>query len=193
MKTTFSTIGALLLFLLAPHAMAQGGPRAVVQEPVKDIGIVESGATVTHTFAIANEGDQPLQILDVDPDCGCTVAEFDRDIQPGASGKITAVVDVSTFVGPIAKYLRVTTNDRGNPQLLLTLKAEVRPLVQIYPGYARFLTVIDGGELTADQTVWASDLEDFSLSKPVSPYPFVKVGVREAEENEERSEGRGRQ
>lgn len=171
----------------------QGGPVATIDEPVQDVGIVESGATVTQSFTLRNEGDAPLEILEVDPDCGCTVAEYDEVIAPGASGKITAVMDVTTFVGPIAKYLKVLTNDPRNPELTLAVKAEVRPQVQIYPGYVRFLTVVGSGEESADQTVWAADIPDFEIRGVRSPYRFVKVRAREATEDEERSEGQGKQ
>lgn len=188
-------IFALLAILGAatPPVWSQSGPAAIIDEPVKDVGIVESGATVTQTFTLRNEGDAPLEILEVDPDCGCTVAEYPAVIAPGASGQITAVMDVTTFVGPIAKYLKVMTNDRRNPELTLAIKAEVRPQVQIYPGYVRFLTVVGSGEESADQTVWAADIPDLEILKVRSPYRFVTVKAREATEDEERSEGQGKQ
>ena len=38
---------------------------------------------VEAVFEIANDGDQPLEITEVRPSCGCTVAEFDKVIEPG--------------------------------------------------------------------------------------------------------------
>jgi len=193
MRQLTAAISALLVVALVPLARAGDGPSLVVDEPVKDLGIVESGATVTHTFRLRNEGDSPLEIREVDPDCGCTVVEYDRWIAPGQTGKVTAAVDVSTFVGPIAKYLVVLTNDSSNPEMSLAVKVEVRPLVQVYPGYVRFLAVTGDQAQQADQTIWASDVDDFELLKVRSPYAFVEARIREAEEGERRSEGQGRQ
>ena len=183
---------AAVSIVLAP-AHAQRGPAVTIDEPVADVGIVESGATVTHTFTLRNQGDAVLELLEVDPDCGCTVAEYDAVIGPGSSGEITAVVDVTTFVGPIVKYLKVVTNDRQNPELTLGVKAEVRPQVQVYPGYVRFLTVVGAETEPADQTVWAADIPNFEILKARSPYRFVRVRAREASEEERRSEGQGKQ
>ena len=187
------TFAAALILASAAVSVAQSGPSLVVDEPIRDVGIVESGATVRHTFVLRNEGDARLEIREVDPDCGCTVVDYDRRIAPGGSGEITADVDLSTFVGPIAKYLLVYTNDVARPEVTLTIKAEVRPLVQAHPGYVRFLAVVGDEVEPADQTIWASDVADFEVTGVRSPYPFVDVAFREAAENERRSEGQGRQ
>jgi hypothetical protein len=168
-------------------------PVVVVDEPVHDLGIVETGASVKHTFVLRNQGGGALEIVEVDPDCGCTIVEFDKQIAAGRSGKITAEVDLSTFFGPIAKYLRVYTNDPATPELSLAVKAEVRPLVQAHPGYARFLTVTGETVDRVDQIVWASDIDGFEIESVRSPYGFVRVEARAATDSEERSEGRGTQ
>ncbi len=186
-------LGVAIAFLSASGVPAQGGPSIVAEEPVHDIGIVEAGTDVVHTFVLRNEGDAPLELIEVEPDCGCTVVSYDRRIAPGRTGKVTARIDISTFVGPIAKYLVVHTNDSATPQLSLAIKVEVRPLLQAHPGYARFLTVVGEGAEPVDQVVWASDIEDLELRNVRSPYRFVSVAAREAKEGEERSEGQGRQ
>ncbi|MDX1643727.1 MAG: DUF1573 domain-containing protein [Thermoanaerobaculia bacterium] len=191
-----SSGGSLTLLaatLLVAPLFGQGGPSVSVDRPVADVGIVQSGSTVEHTFTLRNDGDASLEILEVDPDCGCTVAEYDAVIPPGASGRITAVMDVTAFVGPIAKYLRVVTNDRQNPELTLAIKAEVRPQVRIDPGYVRFLTVVGAGAERADQTIWADDIPNFEIHGVRSPYPFVEARARPATEEEESASGQGRQ
>jgi hypothetical protein len=190
---TALAIIAIAFLSLAQPGSSQTGPSLTVEEPVRDIGIVESGATVTHTFVLRNDGDAVLEIINVDPDCGCTVVEYDRRIAPGQTGKIKAEVDVSTFFGPIAKYLVVFTNDPSNPEFSLAVKVEVRPLVQIHPGYVRFLSVVGETVERSDQTIWASDIENLEIRNVRSPYRFVSAEVHEAKEGEERSEGQGRQ
>ena len=50
-------------------ALAQqaGSPRMVLKEKIFDQKAVEQGAVIEHTFDVANEGDQPLQIKKVEP------------------------------------------------------------------------------------------------------------------------------
>jgi len=186
-------VSLISLAAIAVVASAQTGPSLTVEESVRDAGIVQTGAKIRQTFVIRNQGDEALRLLSVDPDCGCTVVSFDDVIAPGSTGTIEAEVDVSTFVGPIAKYLNVRTNDPANPQLALTIKAEVRPEILTHPGYARFLTVVGEEELSSEQTVWASEFENFEIRGVRSPYPFLDVEFHEATEKEERSEGQGRQ
>jgi len=193
MKLSRLLIAATLALAVAPSAVGQTTPSLVVVEPVKNAGVVRVGTTIRETFTLRNEGDAELRILSVEPDCGCTIVAFDRVIAAGGTGEISAEVDVSRFVGPIAKYLNVRTNDPANPQLALTIKAEVRPRVQVYPGYARFLVVEGEAEHRSEQTVWASDLDDFEISSARSPYSFLGVEVHEATGDEVRSEGQGRQ
>jgi len=50
-------------------------PKAVAVEPVADLGSVPKGEKITHDFVIKNEGDADLMITNVQPACGCTVAD----------------------------------------------------------------------------------------------------------------------
>lgn len=193
MKTSKLLLIAIAAMSVAAATVAQTAPSLVVVEPVKDAGAVGVDATIEQTFTLRNQGAEEMRILSVEPDCGCTIVSFDRVIPPGGTGEVSARVDVSRFVGPIAKYIQVLTSDPANPQLALTIKAEVRPKVQVHPGYARFLTVEGTGELRAEQTVWASDQDDFEVVSARSPYPFLDVKVREATADQERPEGRGQQ
>ena len=197
-----TAILALCAALLAPSLplLAQGdaapakGPKAVVAEPMKDVGTVPTGEKIVQDFMIRNEGTAPLEISKVQPACGCTVAEFDKTIAPGATGKVHAAVDTKTFTGPIAKGVSVFTNDPANPQIQLTIKATVEPYIIAKPGYARF-SVVKGepklGEIV--QTLWANDGAPFKVLKVDSPIPGLETSFREATESERRPEGKGTQ
>jgi hypothetical protein len=160
------------------------GPAAVALETIKDFGVVNKGQRITHEFRIRNAGEATLEITEVRPSCGCTVAEFDRTIAPGEEGKITATVDTRNFKGGIAKSVRVFTNDAENPQIDLVMKANVRSQVEVDPGYARFVAVYGEPQKTSVQSVWSEEYPDLEIRKVESPYAFVKVSYREAEEGE---------
>jgi len=169
------------------------GPTAVALGTIKDFGVVDKGQRVTHEFLIRNDGDAALQITEVKPGCGCTVAEYDRTIVPGETGKVTATVDTRNFKGGIAKSVRVFTNDPKNPQIDLVIKANVKSRVEVDPGYARFIAVYGEPQKTSVQSVWSGDRRDLDIVKAESPYPFVKVSFREAEEEERLKGASGRQ
>ncbi len=173
---------------LATVASAQGEavPKAVPVEPVKDLAIVPKGELIVHQFLIRNEGNAPLELTDVHPACGCTVAEFDRVVPPGGVGKVTAKLDTSSFNGPISKSIAVLTNDPANPKLQLVIKAEVKPYVNAYPGFARFNYVQGETTGTISQNLWSEDGHPLKVLKVTAPYPHLKVGFHEAKEESEK-------
>jgi uncharacterized protein DUF1573 len=184
------------LFGQAPAAPAApaGGPKAVAVEPISDVGTVPKGEKVAHDFMIKNDGNAVLQITEVQPACGCTVAEFDKTIAPGKTGKVHAVIDTTTFNGPIAKTVTVFTNDPANPQILLTVRAKVEPYISVKPGYARYSTV--QGEATVGtiaQTLWAPDGTPMDVVSVDSPFPYLTTTFREAKEGERLPDAKGKQ
>lgn len=188
----------VVLFTLGLGAVAADqaespAPAAVALEMVKDFGVVNKGQRVTHEFQIRNDGEATLEITGVRPSCGCTVAEFDKTVAPGETGKVMATVDTRNFKGGIAKSVRVFTNDSQNPQIDLVIKANVRSQVEVDPGYARFIAVYGEPQKTSVQTLWSEDHEDLKILKAESPYPFVKVTYRQVKEDEESRDSSGRQ
>lgn len=179
-KTSIPILLALLwMTALAPdRAVAQ--PGAVFPETVIDVGAVNKGERASYEFTIQNEGDQTLQITQVKPSCGCTVAEYDKTVPPGGTGKITAVVDTSNFKGAIAKSVKVFTNDPINPQINLVIKAIIKTHVEIEPGYARFVAVHGEPNAKSVQRVWSKEKPDLKILDAKSPYPHVKVSYAEA-------------
>jgi hypothetical protein len=180
--------------VVAQEAASGAAPKAVAVEPTKDLGVVSQGSKVTHEFVIKNEGNAPLVLHDVRPGCGCTVAEYDEKIAPGGSGTVKAVMDTSDFAGAIAKGLTVFTNDPQAPTLELVMKAEVRTHIVAHPGYARYIYVQGAEPGTISQTMWTVDKGvDLEILGVSSPYPYLKVGFREAKQEERRPEAQGRQ
>jgi hypothetical protein len=178
----------------APDAPAKPAPKAVFPEMTWDAGRVIKGDVIRHAYEVKNEGDAPLQVLEVVPSCGCTVAEFDREIAPGASGKINVVVDTSTFDGPSTRWIGVLTNDPSNPRVQLAIKSETFPYLRARPGYARYIYVQHEPVGTITQTLWAADgFADLQVTRVESPYPYLEVSFAEAKPEERNPDGEGRQ
>jgi len=69
-KSFFSILCAMAFFLLFFHlALAQDvkKPRLVLKTPIFDVGEVDEGKVIKHTFTVYNRGDTTLQIKNVRP------------------------------------------------------------------------------------------------------------------------------
>lgn len=186
-RTAFPAILTLCAAALvaAPATAQELHSRVVIPEPVHDAGKVAKGEKISHDFAIRNDGEAPLEISDVRPACGCTVADFDKTIAPGETGSVRAVLDTMTFDGPISKSITVYTNDPVNPKLQLAVKAEVQPYLFMQPGYARFVQAQKSEPGRVKQIVYTTTFDDLQITRVESPYPFLDVTYRKATEADE--------
>ena len=192
MKTAILAFSCVLL--VAATLLAQGKPKAVAVEPIKDVGFVGKGDMAIHEFVIRNDGDAPLELREVRAACGCTVADFDKAIAPGKTGKVRVTLDTKSFNGPTAKGVTVYTNDPAAPTMELTVRADVGQFVKIKPGYARFISV-QGEEKEGKivQTLWTPDKSPLQIVKVESPYPFLNVRFWEAKPEERLAENADQQ
>lgn len=187
-------VAAGAMAAVAQEPAAEARPKAVAPQPIHDAGTVVPGQQIVHDFVIENQGAAPLEITSVRPACGCTVAQFDRTIAPGASGKVHAVLDTSTFAGAIAKGITVLTSDPARPRLELTVKATVQPHLMVEPGYARFVQAQHSDPGVVSQRVWTPSFADLEILEVTSPYPFLTVRHKAITAEEDRNEkGQGQQ
>jgi len=118
-------------------------PVIEVRETSKDGGVVEEGTVVKLQFTVANTGKSDLQIVRVKPDCGCSIAHWDKQIKPGETGTIQAEMHTEYFRGTVTKHFTVFSNDPLQPELRLAISARVTPLVQVTPSTVAMLAVED--------------------------------------------------
>jgi hypothetical protein len=151
---------------------AEKAPRLTIVEPVKDYGTIAKGEKLDWSFLVKNTGDSDLQIIAAKPGCGCTVADFDKVIKPGETGKVTAHVDTAAFAGPIAKTVTLETNDPTTPTSQLTIHAVVKPYVEAFPaGFVRF-NLLQGEADTQSVMLYSEEDEPFAVTKvdlPIDP------------------------
>lgn len=110
-------------------------PKVSVLETAYDFGKVTEDRALTHTFAFKNSGGKSLKVEEVDPDCACTAADFDRTIPPGGEGKITLTIKPYSVLGQFKKETRVRLNDPESPLVVFTMKGEVQLFVEIQPSH----------------------------------------------------------
>ncbi|MGC8917002.1 MAG: DUF1573 domain-containing protein [Thermoanaerobaculum sp.] len=147
-------------------AAPEAKPAAEFPEKIKDFGVVTKGEKIRAVFEVRNTGTAPLDINQVRPTCGCTVAEFDRTIPPGGKGKVVAEVDTTDFTGPISKAVLVYTNDPALPSVTLVVKADVQAFIDVVPrSFVRF-NVLQG-----------EPAEEKVVLVPAQPVDFKVLGV----------------
>ena len=78
-----------------------------------DFGTAKMGEVVSITFRCKNTGDKPLYLFNVQPSCGCTLADYTKEpIAPGQEGRIDAQFDTKkSHPGEVHKTVFVSANN----------------------------------------------------------------------------------
>ena len=165
---------------VAPAALA--APQAVVETLVKDFGTVFEDKALTHTYVLKNTGDAPLKILEVDPDCNCTVPNYDRAIPQGGEGKVTLTIKPYSVIHEFKKDTKVRLNDPARPEIVLVMKGVAKPFIEIQPSHIVRLRGTPGKDLKG-QLLFTSHLaEPFTITEFRTNIPDkVKVSLQEVQ------------
>jgi hypothetical protein len=132
MRQLFITL-LCAIFFATPVAFAQQGGAAPKKTgpqfkfkggDVHDFGQVKKGPIVNYSFEFTNTGKEPLIIRDVNPSCGCTNAEWDKEpILPGKKGRIKVGLRTAEQKGNFMKEVYIQSNAiNGAPDGRYTLR-----------------------------------------------------------------------
>jgi hypothetical protein len=107
-------------------------PSIIFDNPAKDFGKVMQGEMLKHVFSFTNKGTTTLEILGVEPSCGCQAASISaKRIKSGQSGRIEVSVDTAGLIGAVDKSVIVLTNDPRTPSVSLSVRADVQPEISV--------------------------------------------------------------
>jgi thiol-disulfide isomerase/thioredoxin len=135
-----------------------------------DFGDVWSGQDVQYAFEIYNRGQVALQIRNVRPQCGCTVAgEYPRTIEPGKSGKFPFSVKTAGFRGRQIKLITIDSNDPVTPTLSLRLLGNFRPYIDVSPAGAFFSPIV--GDKPVSRVVKITNNTEAAMTLKLRPVP----------------------
>ena len=167
---------ALLLGFGVAGISGYAAPNLACDEPEYQFGELDSSETVKHDFVIRNEGDEPLKITRVRPDCGCTLARLkDKTIAPGKQTSLSARLSLKGRHGKQRKRITLETNDPSQPRFVLYMTGhavavlETRP-ARLYWGNIRQNAAI---EKTVDIVFRSNDV--FHIKDVKSPSPAFTV------------------
>jgi hypothetical protein len=138
---------------MAPCLAQDITPSIVFENPTQDMGKITEGETLKHVFKFTNKGQGTLEVLKVEPSCGCTAAVLSaKKIAPGQSGQIEVSIKTENM-SALNKTVTVTTNDPQQPQVVLTITAVVEPEFQLSERSIYFGNNPAGKEVTKELTV----------------------------------------
>jgi hypothetical protein len=183
-------VAALTLGLLsaaaeeAPPVTVEHAPKLVCNEPSYDFGTADSSQTIEHTYIIKNEGDLTLEISNVKPSCGCTVANIsERSVAPGAETKVTARLALQGRSGQQHKSITVESNDPKQPQFILSLQGNIGNTVDIKPPSVIFGEVGQNSVVTQFVDIAATGPVTFKVTQVESMSPNFAAQLSTLEEN----------
>jgi len=109
-------VGSLAIIFASTVSMnAQKLVYKNLKDATVDYGTITQNADGNRTVQVKNTGDKPLIISNVQPTCGCTIADWTKKpIKPGGKGEIK-IKYATTNIGSFGKQINITSNDVSSP------------------------------------------------------------------------------
>ncbi|HUW20452.1 MAG TPA: DUF1573 domain-containing protein [Sedimentisphaerales bacterium] len=105
---------------------AEPGPKITFQSVVHDFGEIGPRTKNTCEFKFTNAGNALLKINEVSRTCGCTASALaKKEYAAAESGAVTVTYNAGPTPGVTSRNLYVSSNDKKNPKVALTVKAKV--------------------------------------------------------------------
>jgi hypothetical protein len=124
MKKLMILCAVILGFTITASAQTDTKPEFKFNEEVHAFGKVPQGKPVTTEFAFTNIGEEPLILTNVQPTCGCTIADYTKTpVLKNAKGIIKITYNAAN-IGAFSKTIIVTSNAK-TPSKNLIITGEV--------------------------------------------------------------------
>lgn len=110
-----------------------------------DVGDAWPSKTLGCVFNFKNVGDENIEIIGIDKECGCTTVKPDStNIKPGESSELKVEFIAPVEMGSVTKTITVRTNDPVHTSIVLTIKANIIPIAKVNPQNVNFGTIKKG-------------------------------------------------
>ncbi len=170
---------ALCVLWLCSGSTAPAGPRAEILANSHDFGEVFEDKELTHTFIIKNSGNAPLTITNIDPDCACTAADYDRSIPPGGEGRLKLTIAPYSVLRHFTKETKVFFNDPDRPMTVFRLTGYGKPIIDIQPSHVIRLRGKAGQEITGQVRIVSHLSDSLEITNYTTNIPqFIEVNLK---------------
>lgn len=117
----------------APEAN-KPAPKIKFEKVVHDFGKITPGTKNVCEFKFTNAGDSLLKITKVSKTCGCTPYTLaKKEYEPGETGTLKVRYNASKRPASITRRLYVSSNDKANPKVTLSIKAKIVKKIDYEP------------------------------------------------------------
>jgi Protein of unknown function (DUF1573) len=128
------------LVILLGFMQAQPRPAEYLRfvQPQVNLGELRSHVARSQRFEFVNQGPEPIEIIRVEPSCGCMAVKLDRRrFQPGEKGELTLEIRPTTQITGVQSWFAKVEYQTGSAgaarSLQLQLQAVVRHEVTVTP------------------------------------------------------------
>ncbi|MBA7562398.1 hypothetical protein ES708_04050 [subsurface metagenome] len=141
-------------------------PKIAFDNVVHDFGEIAGGSKNVCEFRFTNKGNGILKVnKKVKATCGCTAPSLAKEeYAPNESGVIKVTYRSGKNPGSAAKHLYVSSNDKDNPKVKLTIKAKVVQKVKFEPQTLNLL-LNDENAGCPDIKLTSLDNQPFSITR----------------------------
>lgn len=154
-RRTVAVVAAWIVVVAAGLTMRArypgSGPVAKVAGAEVDLGTITFGAPVSHTFELANVGDQALAVTQIETTCACTASTLTRLIAPSTVGQVTLAAETLGFRTGVPERVAATviTNDPNRRSVELTVRFVLEPEFEVSMPMFRFVDSVPGATLVS--------------------------------------------
>ncbi len=132
-KSVVNAASTIQEFAVAKKKIDLELPEIKFDQDYLELGRVDAKAGVDFVIKFKNTGNATLRISNINADCKCTHKEWDPEVAPGATGKITGSIDGTQFSGMISRGMTIYSNDLVESEKRYIINLTVMRNVATFP------------------------------------------------------------
>jgi hypothetical protein len=158
-------------------------PKIQFDKTVYDFGTTSLVDSLTGTFTFHNAGTGTLRVGNLQ-----TVASVIPNVlKPGEKGELVFKLNIGDAHGILEQYITVPSNDPQSPKVSLSIKVEIRQILDIWPPDIQLGTIRPGTTTNAAVLVRRTDGKKLVISKAEPSNKLLRTRIEPVEGSSGRS------